>query len=137
MFSRLVSAVSLLAMATVPAAAAPDCPTREGDKILDLLDQAPTCERSLALFQACSYGAGGDVELSEVVIRKCEGISDQARQVATAGLRPAAETVRAQVPESIRLHVPLFRGLLQRQSCQGLFAAFCQGPEIVGRSGAK
>jgi hypothetical protein len=73
MFSRWVSAVSLLALATAPAAAAPECPTREGDKILELLDQAPTCGRSLALFQACSYGAGGDVGLSEVVIRKCEG----------------------------------------------------------------
>src|SRR5258708_38188028 len=73
MFSRLVSAVSLLAMATAPAAAAPECPTREGDKILDLLDQAPTCGKSLALFQACSYGAGGDVGLSEVVVPKFEG----------------------------------------------------------------
>jgi hypothetical protein len=74
MFSRLVCAVSLVAMATAPTAAATrDCPTLDGDKRLELLDQAPTCEKSLALFQACSYGASGDVGLSEVVIRKCEG----------------------------------------------------------------
>jgi hypothetical protein len=61
--------------------------------------------------------------------------SDQAQHIATAGLRAATETVRTQVPESIRHHVPLFRGLLQRQSCQRLFAAFCQRSEIVGRIG--
>lgn len=72
MFSRLFCAVSLVALAASPAASM-DCPTRDGEKILELLDQAPTCEKSLALFQACSYGAGGDVGLSEVVISKCEG----------------------------------------------------------------
>jgi len=73
MFSRMLRAVLLAAMATAPAAAAtPDCPTLDGDKILELLDQAPTCETSLALFRDCSYAASGDVGLSEVVIRKCE-----------------------------------------------------------------
>jgi hypothetical protein len=73
MFSRLLSAALLAPMATAPAAAAPDCPTLDGTQILELLEQAPACEKSLALFQACSYGASGDVGLSEVVIRKCEG----------------------------------------------------------------
>jgi hypothetical protein len=73
MFSRFICAVSLVAMVAAPAAATQECPTRDGAEILDLLEQAPTCEKSLALFQACSYGAGGDVGLSAVVIRKCEG----------------------------------------------------------------
>jgi hypothetical protein len=74
MLSKLLCAVSIVAMTIAPAAAATlDCPSHDRDNILDLLDQAPTCEQSLALFQACSYGAGGDVALSEIVIRKCEG----------------------------------------------------------------
>ena len=86
MLSRLICAVSLAAMAAVPAIALPECPTRDGAEILDLLDQAPTCRESLALFEACAYGAGGDVGLSEVVIRKCEGdfltgLSKSQRQV--------------------------------------------------------
>jgi hypothetical protein len=73
MFSRILAPISLVAATTLTAAAATrDCPTLDGDKILELLDQAPTCERSLALFEVCSYGASGDVRLSAVVIRKCE-----------------------------------------------------------------
>ena len=61
-----------MAVATANAATL-DCPTREGDKVLDLLDQAPTCEKSLTLFEACGYGSSADVALGEAVIRKCEG----------------------------------------------------------------
>jgi hypothetical protein len=68
----LLRAISLAALATAPAAAQ-DCPTRDGGKILELLDQTPTCAESRALFEACSYGASADVGLGEVVIRKCEG----------------------------------------------------------------
>jgi hypothetical protein len=74
MLSKLLRAVAIVATTIAPAAAATlDCPSRDRDNILEVLDQAPTCEQSLALFQACSYGASGDVALSEVVIRKCEG----------------------------------------------------------------
>jgi len=73
MFSRLVSALSLFVAASTGAAAGAECPTLDGGKRLELLEQAPTCAKSLALFQACSYGASGDVGLSEVVIKKCEG----------------------------------------------------------------
>lgn len=68
---RLV-AIFLVFAAT--GSAAEQCPTRAGDEILALLDQAPTCETSLALFQVCAYGASGDVGLSEVVIDKCESV---------------------------------------------------------------
>jgi hypothetical protein len=74
MSRRLLCAISFVAIAIAPAAAATkDCPTLDGDKILERLDQAPTCADSRALFEACSYGASGDVGLSEVVVRKCEG----------------------------------------------------------------
>ncbi len=54
-------------------ASAEECPTLEGDQRLELLEQAATCEKALALFEICSYGAGADVGLSEIVISKCEG----------------------------------------------------------------
>src|SRR5215468_8769190 len=73
MFSKLLCAVSTVATTVgLAAAATPDCPERDRDNILELLAQAPTCEKSLELFEACSYGASGDVALGEVVIRKCE-----------------------------------------------------------------
>ena len=72
MLSKLLCAISILATTMAPVAAL-DCPSRDLDGILDLLDHAPTCQKSLALFEACADGASGDVALSEVVIRKCEG----------------------------------------------------------------
>jgi hypothetical protein len=74
MVSKSFIAASVVAMAVATAnAAALDCPTHEGDKVLDLLDHAPTCEKSLALFEACGFGSSADVSLGDVVIRKCEG----------------------------------------------------------------
>jgi hypothetical protein len=74
MLRCLLCAISLVAIATGPSiAATKDCPTLDGDKILELMDRAPTCAESRTLFEACSHGASGDVGLSEVVIRKCEG----------------------------------------------------------------
>ena len=76
MFSRLTSIASLLVAANVlsaAVAAAAECPTLDGAKRLELLDRAPTCDKSMALFEVCSYGASGDVGLSAVVIKKCEG----------------------------------------------------------------
>jgi len=68
MLSKLLHALSIVATTIAPAAAAtPDCPAQDRDNIVDLLDQAPTWEKSLALFQACSYGASGDTALSEIV----------------------------------------------------------------------
>lgn len=73
MVSRFTWAVSLLITVSAPAIADTDqCPVLDGKERLELLAHAPTCDKSLALFQACSYGAGGDVGLSEVVVKKCE-----------------------------------------------------------------
>lgn len=76
MLGRLAAIVSLAVASGVlagAAAAAADCQTLDGEKRLELLDQAPTCDKSMALFEACAYGASGDVGLGEVVIKKCEG----------------------------------------------------------------
>jgi hypothetical protein len=63
-----------VAVGVTPVAAAPaQCPTLDGAGRLELLEHAPSCDRSLELFELCSYGASGDVGLSTVVIKKCEG----------------------------------------------------------------
>jgi len=69
---RLLSAIWVLAATTVPAADAEDCPTGFDERVA-LLEHASNCEKSLALFQGCSYPASGDVGLSQIVIKKCEG----------------------------------------------------------------
>jgi hypothetical protein len=76
MFKRLAFAVAafLLSAALKPAIAGDEeCPTLDGEKIRELLVRSPTCDRSLALFKSCAFGAGGDIDLSDVVIKKCEG----------------------------------------------------------------
>jgi hypothetical protein len=74
MFSSFALAVFFLGAVATPAIPAiAECPTPDGEKILELLDRAPTCSKALSLFEACSYGASGDVGLSEVVVKKCEG----------------------------------------------------------------
>jgi hypothetical protein len=49
------------------------CPATDRNGIADILDTAPTCYQSYALFMACSAGTSVDVGLSEIVTRKCEG----------------------------------------------------------------
>jgi hypothetical protein len=75
MLDLLASILSLaVAVGAPPVAAAPaECPTLDGAERLELLTHASTCDRSLKLFELCSYGASGDVGLSAVVIEKCEG----------------------------------------------------------------
>jgi hypothetical protein len=68
---RLLSAVWVLAVLTVPAAAAEECPAAFDERVA-LLEHASSCEKSLALFQGCSYAASGDVGLSQIVVKKCE-----------------------------------------------------------------
>jgi len=73
MLSRFTFAVSLLASVVAPIlAGAAECPTLDGAEKLELLAHARTCDESMALFQDCSYGAGGDVGLGDEVVKKCE-----------------------------------------------------------------
>jgi len=116
-------ALSIVATTIAPAAAATlDCPAQDRDNIVDLLDRAPTCEKSLALFQACSYGASGDVALSEVVIRKCEGdflskLSKSQRQSYDRQQKQCSLKYQNESGTMYRsFEVSVFRGLLQRQS---------------------
>jgi hypothetical protein len=69
---RLFSAIALAAAVTAPVAAEEECPSGFDERIA-LLEHAPTCAKSRKEFERCSYVATGDVGLSEVVIKKCEG----------------------------------------------------------------
>jgi len=69
---RLFSALALIAAITAPVAAEEECPSGFDERIA-LLERAPTCAKSRAEFARCSYVATGDIGLSDVVIKKCEG----------------------------------------------------------------
>jgi hypothetical protein len=69
---RLLSAIALVAAVTTPVVAEEECPSGFDERIA-LLEHAPTCAKSRADFARCSYVASGDVGLSDVVIKKCEG----------------------------------------------------------------
>jgi hypothetical protein len=95
---RLVFAAFILA-AVLPAAAE-ECPSGY-DERMALLEGAPTCEKSLALFESCSYTANGDVGLGEVVTRKCESeflskLGKSQRQAYARGQRHCASKYKNQ-----------------------------------------
>jgi len=52
-----------------------ECPVVEHslDAIEAAIAKAASCRESMEIFQACAYGASGDVPLGGAVIGKCEG----------------------------------------------------------------
>jgi hypothetical protein len=61
-----------LAAASVQAA---DCPAKSTamDDIVEALNGSPDCDRAMRVFEACEFGASGDVRLGAIVETKCEG----------------------------------------------------------------
>jgi hypothetical protein len=58
-----------------PVRAAPmECPARSTqiDDIIASLKAAKGCDAAMKVFEACEYGASGDVQFGEVVEKKCE-----------------------------------------------------------------
>lgn len=58
-----------------PAVAAQmECPAKstQMDDIIASLKAAKGCDAAMKVFEACEYGASGDVQFGEVVERKCE-----------------------------------------------------------------
>jgi hypothetical protein len=67
-------AVLAVALVLAASARAEDCPaesTQMGD-IIAALNAARSCDAAMKVFQACEYGASGDVQFGEVVEKKCE-----------------------------------------------------------------
>lgn len=56
------------------AADAEECPAKSTsmDDVIAVLNAAPGCGPAMKLFEACAYGASGDVQFGEVVEKKCE-----------------------------------------------------------------
>jgi hypothetical protein len=50
-----------------------ECPSYDFDNIQKSLAGASSCDKAMAMFKLCEYGASGDVGLGESVIKKCEG----------------------------------------------------------------
>src|SRR5215467_5865977 len=61
----------VLAVGSVQAA---DCPAKTtlSDDVVASLKEARGCDAAMKVFEACQYGASGDVQFGEVVEKKCE-----------------------------------------------------------------
>jgi hypothetical protein len=55
-------------------AATEECPAKstQMDDIIAALNAAKGCDAAMKVFQACEYGASGDVQFGAVVEKKCE-----------------------------------------------------------------
>ncbi|KWV45786.1 hypothetical protein AS156_22360 [Bradyrhizobium macuxiense] len=75
MFSRSCLAIPAVLFALGAAqAATEECPAKstDMDDIIAALKAAPSCNRAMTIFEACEYGASGDVQFGTTVERKCE-----------------------------------------------------------------
>jgi hypothetical protein len=77
---RIVSIIAAAALLVAGAEGAPqpgqakECPVEELslEARENALRTAPSCDKSMEIFQLCSYGASGDVSLGAIVTEKCE-----------------------------------------------------------------
>jgi hypothetical protein len=72
MFARVIFALWAVLMTAPGLSAAELCLADDAEEIEKLLVEAPSCDRAMDLFRACSYGAGGDTGLGAIVTEKCE-----------------------------------------------------------------
>ena len=65
---------AVLLMLGTARAATEECPAKstQMDDIIAVLEKAPSCNRAMKIFEACEYGASGDVQFGAVVEKKCE-----------------------------------------------------------------
>jgi hypothetical protein len=56
-------------------AATEKCPAKSTsmDDIIAVLNESQSCDRAMKVFEACEYGASGDVQFGAIVEKKCEG----------------------------------------------------------------
>jgi hypothetical protein len=72
--SRLAGLALWMSFGAAPGMAA-DCPAKstEMDDIVVAIVAAPSCDAAMKVFEACEFGASGDVQLGAAVERKCQG----------------------------------------------------------------
>ncbi len=73
-FTSCLAGLALALLAGAARATTDECPakTTAMDDIIAVLKQASTCERAMKVFEACEYGASGDVQFGTEVEKKCE-----------------------------------------------------------------
>jgi hypothetical protein len=73
--SPCLAGLALVLSLTAVSARAEDCPAKstQFEDIVVALKEAPSCDRAMKIFEACEFGASGDVGLGAVVEKKCEG----------------------------------------------------------------
>jgi hypothetical protein len=71
---KLLLAVAVVLSVSMTSALAEDCPVKpiDMDAIIAALNAAPDCKTSMKLFEACQFGSTADIQLGDVVEKKCE-----------------------------------------------------------------
>jgi hypothetical protein len=66
--------LSLVIFLGAAPAMAEDCPAKstQMDDIIEAINAAPGCDRAMKIFEACEFGASGDVQFGAAVEKKCE-----------------------------------------------------------------
>ncbi len=69
-----LAAIGLVLTLGAAQAAQMECPAKSTsmDDIIASLKQTKGCDAAMKVFEACEYGASGDVQFGEVVEKKCE-----------------------------------------------------------------
>ena len=73
-FAAISLALGLFLVLGPAQAATMQCPAKstQMDDIIASLQAAKGCDAAMKVFEACEYGASGDVQFGEVVEKKCE-----------------------------------------------------------------
>jgi hypothetical protein len=71
--SRVAALALLTSLGAAPTLAA-DCPAKstQMDDIVAAINAAPGCDAAMKIFEACEFGASGDVQLGAAVEKICE-----------------------------------------------------------------
>ena len=89
------------------------CPakTSQMDDVIAVLDQAPSCDRAMKLFEAFEYGASGDVQFGAIVEKKCRRFLSRLKAPQKQAYQREMGACDRKY-ERVRYHVPFVHGLL-------------------------
>ena len=73
-FKSCLATFGALLAFTSAQAAQMECPARstQMDNVIASLNEAKGCDAAMKVFEACQFGASGDVQFGELVEKKCE-----------------------------------------------------------------
>ena len=87
----------------------------------ETLRKAPSCRESLAMMEACAYGATGDVSLGQIVREKCEAgflakLSKSQRQTYDRGIKLCDDKYKNESGTMYRSFSAFCRAILARDT---------------------